>query len=415
MCSTSRVSWNQIRSKFDKIRQLWSDEEPRGDCFWLLDLITLIGGNKGATTSRFKGRHYIRFLSNSLFAYQGFVFLLQVIHSLHNHKDDVALVVFEVLKLFIYLVSVSKMVVFAHLRKPIATIRDFVIGNSVNSGSTDFDEFEQRNFNHYARTTMKLSIGLMLVNFVAFSVPNSVTEKALGLPPLLQGFGQPTSSILRCLAVNFMPFGIVSRFFTNFTTVVALLLGMRAKLRMLAYRYAQILVHSRIDADYTLALINRDIRETLNQQLEYWRVLHDLKHLVGNMFFLVHYSSIFTVGAFMFIAQHTGVNIFSATLASGATFFLLEHYFQCRLIDTLQDEVNSISYVIYELCAKLPYSRTANRSEYVQMRSSLMIISMNTSGGVSMSCFGISNISTLTFVDLAHTAYIVLTFFISIG
>nr|XP_029722630.1 uncharacterized protein LOC115263535 [Aedes albopictus] len=377
-------------------------------------MVTLIGGNKSTTTARFKWGHYIRYLSNSVYAYQGLVFLLQEIHSLHSKKDDVALAVFEGLKLFIYFVSFSKMLVFAHLQKPIAAVRNFVVGNSVTSGNKDFDDLEQRKFNHYARATIKLSIGLMLVNVVAVSVPNTVTEKALGLPPLLQGFGQPMSSILRCLAINCMPLGIVPRFFTNFTIVVTLLLGMRAKLRMLAHRYAQILIRSRTDADYTLERIDRDLRETLDQQLEYWRVLDDLKYLVGEMFFLVHYSSIFTVGAFLFVAQHTGMNIFSATLASGATFFLLEHYFQCRLVDTLQDEVGSICNVLYELCVKLPYSQI-NHSRYVQMRSSLMIISMNTSSGVSMSCFGIFRISTLAFVDLAHTAYLVLTFFISIG
>ncbi|XP_062705083.1 uncharacterized protein LOC134287368 [Aedes albopictus] len=258
---------------------------------------------------------------------------------MHNQKDDSALVVFDGLKLFIYFVAVSKMLVLSHLQKPITVIRNFFTGNSVNSGNQDIDELEQRKFNRYARTIMKLSIGLVLVNIVAFSVPNTVTEKALALPPLLQGFGQPMLSIFRCLAINCMPLGIVPRFLTNFTTVATLLLGMRAKLRMLAYRYAQLLVRSRTDAEYTLDRINRDIREILDQQLEYWRVLRELKDVVGKMFFLVHYSSILAVGAFLFIAQHTGVNIFSASLASGAGFFLLEHYFQCRMVDTFQDEV----------------------------------------------------------------------------
>ncbi|XP_062705098.1 uncharacterized protein LOC109415759 [Aedes albopictus] len=306
------------------------------------------------------------------------------------------------------------MIMFSHLQKPIAAVRIFVIGNSVNSGNKDFDEHEQRIINRFVRTMMKFSIGLILANVVAFLVPNSVAEKALGLPPLLQGLGQPMSSILRCLAITCMPLVIVPRFLTSFATVATLLLGMRAKLRMLGYRYAQILVRSRRDAEYSLGRINRDMRETSNQQMEYWSVLSALKDLVEKMFFLVHYSAIFTVGAFLFIAQHTGVNLFSASLASGAAFFLTEHFIQCRLVDTLQDEVDFISDVIYELCAKLPYSEDQH-AEYVHVRSSLMIISMNTSSGVSMSCFGIFEISTLTFVDLANTAYMVLTFLISIG
>lgn len=194
-----------------------------------------------------------------------------MIHSLRNQKDDITAVVFACLKLFIYLVSVSKMAVFSHLRKPISTIRNFVIGNSVNSGNKGFDEHEQQSINRFVRTMMKFSIGLMLANVLAFSVPNSVAEKALGLPPPLQGFGQPMSSILRSLAINCMPLGIVPKFLTNFATVATLLLGMRAKLRMLAYRYAQILVRSRSDVEYTLWYISRDMRETLDQQLDYWR------------------------------------------------------------------------------------------------------------------------------------------------
>ncbi|XP_062705099.1 uncharacterized protein LOC115263541 [Aedes albopictus] len=414
MFTIVRFPQNSIRSRLDKIRQFWSNEGPGGDCFWLLDLFTLVGGINSATTCRFKWGHYIRYLSNSVYLYLGFVFLLQVIHSLQHQKDDVTLVVFECLKLFIYIVAVTKILMLAHVQKPVAIVKNFIIGNSVTSGNDSFDELEQRMFENRARTTIKLSIAMILSNVVAFSVPNSATEKVLGLPPLLQGFRQPMSSILRYLAIYCIPLGLVSRFFTNFTTLVTLLLGMRAKLRMLAYRFAQILVQTGVDADYTLERIDRDLRATLGQQMEYWRVLNDLKHLVGKLFFLVHYSSVFTVGAFLFNALQTGMNIFSAQLASGAVFFLLEHYFQCSLVETLQDEVDTIGDIIYELCAKLPYSKE-HHSEYVQMRSSLMIIWMNTISGVSMSSYGLSNISTLTFVDLAHTAYAVLTFFTSVG
>nr|XP_029722642.1 uncharacterized protein LOC115263541 [Aedes albopictus] len=271
MIAIFRFPRNSIRSRLDKIRQFWSDEGPGGDCFWLLDLLTLVGGIKSATTCRFKWGHYIRYLSNSVYMYLGFVFLLQVIHSLHHQKDDVTLFVFECLKLFIYIVAVTKILMLSHLQKPIAAVRNFIIGNSMTSGDKSFDELEQRKFNHRARTTIQLSIGMILSNVVAFSVPNSATERVLGLPPLLQGFRQPMSSILRYLAIYCIPLGLVTRFFTNFTTLITLLLGMRAKLRMLAYRYAQILVQPEIDVDYTLERMNRDLRATLDQQLEYWR------------------------------------------------------------------------------------------------------------------------------------------------
>ncbi|EJY57761.1 AAEL017105-PA [Aedes aegypti] len=403
-----------FRCTFSEIRQFWSNEGPAEDCFWWLDFILLLGGIKRTFTSQWKRGYLIRYFSNFVFAYQGFVFTLQVNHSLHHEQDDMAILVFELLKLFIFSVAGSKMIMHSLLLEPILVVKNFIISNSVHSGDKDNDEFEQRKFNLYARTTMRLSISLMFVNVVAFSIPNSITERALGLPPQLQGFGPHITNILHCFAVSFMPFGIIPRFFTNFNTVLALLLGMRAKLRMLTHRYRQLLVQPIFGEDCDWEIISREIRTVLDQQLEYWRFLNILKDLVGKIFFVIHYSSICTIGAFLFIAQHTGINIFAASLASGATFFLLEYYILCSLVDTLQDEGDAIGDVIYELCAKLPYRRESH-SEYVQMQSSLMIIWTNTKYGLSMNCFGVFEISTLAFVELANTAYMVLTFLISIG
>nr|NP_001345737.1 odorant receptor 106 [Aedes aegypti] len=393
-----------FRSTFSEIRQFWSNEGPAENCFWWLDLILLLGGIKSTLTSHWKRGYLIRYFSNFVFAYQGFVFTLQVNHALHHEQDNMAILVFELLKLFIFSVAGSKMIMHSLLLEPILVVKNFIISNSVHSGDKANDEFEQRKFNLYARTTMRLSISLLFVNVVAFSIPNSTTERALGLPPQLQGFGPHITNILHCFALSFMPFGIIPRFLTNFNTVLALLLGMRAKLRMLTHRYRQILVQPIFGRDCDWEIISREIRAVLDQQLEYWRFLNILKDLVGKIFFVIHYSSICTIGAFLFIAQHTGINTFAASLAYCVVWLI---HFRMRQGDAIGD-------VIYELCAKLPYRRERH-SEYVQMQSSLMIIWMNTKYGLSMSCFGVFEISTLAFVELANTAYMVLTFLISIG
>lgn len=69
---------------------------------------------------------------------------------------------------------------------------------------------------------------------------------------------------------------------------------------------------------------------------------------------------------------------------------------------------------IYEICVHIPHSRD-HHSKYIQLRTSLIIIWINNSNGYTVNCFGLLNLSILTFVDMANITYSLLMFLINVG
>lgn len=75
-------------------------------------------------------------------------------------------------------------------------------------------------------------------------------------------------------------------------------------------------------------------------------------------------------------------------------------------------QADAIGYEISSHCTQMPYSRQYHL-QYVQMKTSLIIVWYNTINGVAMKSMGMIVISKATFGDLLKIIYTVLTFFIN--
>ncbi|XP_021703812.1 uncharacterized protein LOC110681078 [Aedes aegypti] len=373
----------------------------------------LLGGLRSAIP-RWKNQNYIRYFTNVLFVSQGIVFLLQLEHSLNTYRVDLPVKMWEIMKFATWFSAAMKMFLSALLHERITVVRQFIISDRVNSGDKVFDDYEYHKFNRYVRLMIALLSGFIVVDSVLLAVPNSSMQNAFLLPPQLKRTGKIISGIIHCFAVNFLSFGVHPRFFSNLTCAATLLLGVRAKLRMLTHRFTKLIALSDLSSDNYFDCMSRELREVLLQQTEYWRFLGILKRLIAEVFVLVHYFSILSIGAFFFITTDTGISFMSAAITSAAAYLLLEYYLLCRLVDSLQEEADAMVSVIFELCARMPYS-SEHHSKYIEFRTSFMIIWINARRGMLMNCFGLFEISTLAFVGLLNTAYTVLAFLISVG
>ncbi|XP_062549917.1 uncharacterized protein LOC134214598 [Armigeres subalbatus] len=293
----------------------------------------------------------------------------------------------------------------------IAEVRKCITNNRVNSGDTDYDQQEQRNFNQTIRTMIRTLLVFSFAISVLFTMPNPVIRKSIGLPPQLLPKRPIVSSILNSVVMYWAALIIQHRHATTLTCIGTLLLGMRSKLRLLVHRYNRILAQPVINEQEFFSNIGPEIRETLKNHVEYWRFLSHLKNLVGMSFALVHCCSILNTGIVLFVGKVNGIDFFSVALVFSASFFMIEYLLLCRLVEGLQDEANKICYIIYELCSKIPYSKE-HHSTYVQLRSTLMIAWVNTSNGIEMNCYGVLSISSITFVKLVNVTYSVLTFLV---
>ncbi|XP_062549934.1 uncharacterized protein LOC134214629 [Armigeres subalbatus] len=300
------------------------------------------------------------------------------------------------------------------LKKPISSLRNAIISDRVNSGDRAFDEREYRRFNKSGRTMLLIIYGLVIVDTVLLSIPHPMKDSVLELPPQLARSGKAASGVLYFFFLGFIALSLIPRVFCSLACIGILLMGLRLKLKLLANRYETIIGYIFLDADSYYERVGREVRIAVDQQLECWRQIQILKNCVRKQFFVVHYFAVFAIGALLYLCQDLGFNVLSVAIVATTAGFLLEYYLWCDLVDSLQEEAHTIGYLIFELCAKIPYIQKY-RLQYKRLQSSLMITWINTGNSLKMDCMGLFEISKVSFVYLLNVVYKVLMFLIKIN
>ncbi|XP_062716040.1 uncharacterized protein LOC134291816 [Aedes albopictus] len=372
----------------------------------------LLAGVRSNSTSSWATERLIRYAINGLFTYQAIVAILHVTHAFITEDSELFEVVFHLMKLSGIFVAGAKVSLVAYFGESVANVRRLITDNRINSGDKTYDDLEKAKFNRSARKVMRAVFGVIFVDAILLIIPSSATKKLLNLPPPLSRTGPIISPVLWVCSAQLLFVGVIPKFYCNMACVGTLILGMRMKLKILAHRWDRILNHPLEWPEYYFERMECEVRITLNQQTEYWRQLEALKTLVEKSFFIVHYYSLYSIGTCFFVARDLGMNVLAGAIYASAFVYLAKHFLLCRLVDSLQDVADTIGHEIYRHSAQIPYSRKCHR-QYVQMKTTLVIVWHNTINGVSMMCLNMIQITTVTFVDLINIVYSVLTFLIN--
>ncbi|XP_062550256.1 uncharacterized protein LOC134215008 [Armigeres subalbatus] len=381
------AAWNRLRiwwsSMWTQVCRFWSSEGPAGDCFWLLDFLLLLA-------------------------------VLQFFDSSQTKSETAFQIVLDVIKVTVVCLVGVRVLLIVSLEKPITSLRKSITSDRVNSGDRAFDELEYRRFNKSGRAMLLIIYGLIIIDTILLSIPNPMKDSVLELPPQLCRVGKQMSGVFYFAFVGFIALSMIPRMFCSLACSGILLMGLRLKLKMLTHRYKTIIEYPFLDADRYYSRVDREVQNVVDQQLECWSQLQVLKDCVGKQFFMVHYFAVFAIGALLFVCQDMGLNILSVAIVTTTMGFLLEYYLWCALVDSLQDEAQTIGYLIFELCAKIPYIHKY-RHQYKRLQTSLMITWINTGNGLKMNCMGLFEISKVSFVYLLNVAYKVLMFLINMN
>lgn len=356
----------------------------------------------------------VRIFVNGLFIYQTAVTILQMVYASdgRNSVDFRTIITFT--KLVGCFAILIKWLLLVFEKNSICTVLNFITNKKFNSGDEAYDELVQKEFNRSACTMMRIIYGMTAANGVTLLIPSEVTEQALGMPPPLANHGKLLKRFFYLTSTQLLCIGTVPKFLSNMACIGMLIMGMRCKLKILAHRYYRVLNQTSSSPDVYFSRMERDVRDLLNQQMEYWRHFAILQTLVEKAFFIAHFYAMYSLGTCFYLSHKTGFSFLSGTLVSLSVVYVFKHYLWCYLVDSLQDVGESIGDVIYEHCAQLPYCRK-HHAQYMRMKSFLVIIWMNTRTGYTMSCMGMLEITTKTFVSFVNVVYSVMMFLINVA
>nr|XP_029709479.1 uncharacterized protein LOC109417563 [Aedes albopictus] len=339
--------------------------------------MTLLAGVRSDSTTNWTKERSIRIFSNCLFVFGISMLALDVLSDFLERWDDNFVKVMALLKLTSICLSCLKTVAIVFLKEPIATLRTFILSQRVNSGDEVFDALERRKLNETARTMLRCMLGLIVVEMILLSIPNQTMDNVFRMPPVLLHIGETPSRIVHALFMCSLPVFLLPRLFSNIAYIGVLIMGMQMKLKMLAHRYRGMLNLTASNVENYLERV-----DTLEPSFSCGKIWDSTDF---PPFFLLTFLSL-----------------------------LLEYYVWCHLVDSFHDVASSMGEEIYEICVHIPHSRD-HHSKYIQLRTSLIIIWINNSNGYTVNCFGLLNLSILTFVDMANITYSLLMFLINVG
>ncbi|XP_062551325.1 uncharacterized protein LOC134216467 [Armigeres subalbatus] len=349
-----------------------------------------------------------------MYAFVSTVLFLQIWNDLDNNWDDVSAKALSFLKIVVVCSSGFKVLALIVLKDPLSTIRNFLLDNRVNSGDKAFDQFEQINFNRSARKMVRLMFGLVSVETIILSIPNETMARVYAIPPPMDKAGKLITNLLYQIFVSSIAFSLLPGLFSHLSCAGVLIMGMRMKLKMLEHRCNQLAKMSIVDEVNYFEIMSREVREFIRQQMEYTRHFNMLASIAGKMFLVVHYNAILGIALYIFLANSLGLNVFACAFIFMSLAWLLEYYIWCQLVDSLQEPAYSIAELMYVICVRMPHSHE-HHSEYIQLRTTFMIIRMRNSKGYIVNCFGMVRICLLSFVSVVNMVFTVLTFLINIS
>ncbi|XP_055522505.1 uncharacterized protein LOC129716697 [Wyeomyia smithii] len=296
----------------------------------------------------------------------------------------------------------------------------FLNENSNNSNEAEHDSLVRGQFH---QTVQKACIGLLFMTFCTQAlmwIPSKQRDSVIDVPEFFVMFGPTFVRVGKMFIHELYVTLWMCRIYFCTVVCASLLAGLRAELLIIAKNYSGILAQIQCNLSSDGACQEANVKlfwTTLNQQVGW--VVHQHVELLRNvaiikpaleMVFLVMYvRMIVCLGLMSFIAVKAGVSPVTAIILTAVIGYLAECYWACRLVDSFQDINNQIMKDAYEVCTILPFSK-AHRSDYIKMRTSLMIIHLCTSSSLKISCGGFFQMTSRIFVRVVNTSYTVITF-----
>ncbi|EJY57731.1 AAEL017537-PA [Aedes aegypti] len=374
----------------------------------MLEMVLMIAGIPIESPTTNSWKRTIPRISNVISALQ-----LALTIGQFDGNADVLVVAWYLLRILGLGSCFVKFLMLNHFAEKIREVQNFIVNRPCDSGDNQHDASIREKFGKSVKRILVAIMTMVAMDMVVISIPSSQRTKLLGIPTYFLKFGSFCYKSVQFLYGFFIPLIWIPMYLSYPLVLGMLLTGLRTEMQILKHSFEHLGHQTKsglFDKRHWLQL-KHDIGGLLNQQLLLHRHLRTVRHLVGFGFFIAYYFAVFFIGAILFITKMHDIAFFVVFLISLFMVVLIECYCWCHLVDSLDDVADGIGQSIYELCAKLPDSRE-HHSDFVAMRTSLMIIWMNTCNSPQVKCLGIFRICSEKFVNLCNASYTVFTFFI---
>ncbi|EJY57912.1 AAEL017000-PA, partial [Aedes aegypti] len=353
------------------------------DHFRCLDLV-IIGG--GIENSREPWKRFCMTLYRLLGAYQFFVAMFKFVFDLHHQEDRITL--YATVLVFVgFLICFVRIFTVQHNSEAIEQCKKFVLSRRCKSGDPDFDATVHK---EASRTTSHGVLALILFfccNQFLIWIPCAARDRVFGIPRQFHDLGPTFTIPMQQMFIVTLAFFWDCRLFYATIMMSVLLMGLRGELSIISHGFETLISRARHVQDakrgpspnaVQLEYLELTLKPVLKQHIEFLKIIGLLKPFVNYAFAITYYCPMILVAVLVYMLIRDGSITNALLCASTAMSYVLECYWWCYLIDSLQDQAakiaDSVSGVIFELSHS-----SVDHSGYLEMRTSLMIVQIYTS------------------------------------
>ncbi|XP_039453497.1 uncharacterized protein LOC120432370 [Culex pipiens pallens] len=305
--------------------------------------------------------------------------------------------------------------------KQVKRMIDYVASKCNFSSDAKHDSSVREKYSTRARNTIRFVLGLIAVNQVLFSIPHPQQDKLYHFP-LLAFLGTSwIRQLVQIVYISTIPIIWYSKYFWCTGMIVVILMNLQGELKILVHKFSDVLEHmeqfesdNNLDRTQARTLfwnqLNEDVKSALEQHVQFIKYFQSIQPILGVSFLLYYYFALATYASVLFFILNEPISfgtIFQATSVLGS---VLECYLICLLVDNFQEMNEEIQAIARDICIRMPHSQDYH-SDYVQMRTTMMIILLSNNSLIS--CAGVFDISVETFAGLINASYSYLTFLLS--
>ncbi|XP_055541627.1 uncharacterized protein LOC129727645 [Wyeomyia smithii] len=160
-----------------------------------------------------------------------------------------------------------------------------------------------------------------------------------------------------------------------------------------------------------LEVLKRKLGTIVQDHVELLSQLEQLKGFLQVSFMVMFYLQMVTVGGILFYITSQKLTALAVVLASYVCVLMLECYWYCKLSDNLNETNNNIGWAVYNLDwpQKLRYHPAGHRT-YREIRTTLLLILVNSQKSLGINCGGLFEMKTETFAYFLNLCYKCLMF-----
>nr|NP_001345702.1 odorant receptor 90 [Aedes aegypti] len=384
--------------------------------FHLAEVIMVVGGSfySGLTTYWPRSLYYF---SQILATYHVTIIISCLVESLYPTMDSGSALWFTLLLIFLFSGFIREYFVRKNILH-ITEVKHFLNHSQITSQDNEYDASVRRNLYRNIRITCVGHLALVIIS--QFSAPILMLQqnKYYRIPHVFQSMG-PTFAIVMqfCYIMTVFPLWI-NKVFGPTILVTAIMLGLEKEYGIVARGLGNFVDHKKSDVrgnnKMFWRLLDQQLRFQIDQHLLLTKNLMKLQLVISNLYFAIHYCAVLLIGVsiYLFLLEDSLAGRLIIVLAIVS--FSFECYWWCNIAESFQIMNTALEEHILDLMVMVPY-HVDHHSDYIQLRTTLMIFKINIRNSARFSCGGIFQLSKESFVQIVQRSYTLFAFLVNIG